>query len=450
MVKEKNIEALEKSSVRLTVTIDKDQVTKEYGDLVKEYTKTAQIKGFRRGKVPAAVLEQKFGDSLRAETSMKLMENSLKEIFDEIEEKPLPYSVPEVDGDAEIELDSDFTFSVTYDVYPAITLGEYKGLEIEQASVTVGKEDINRELETLQEQNSVVIEKSDGKVEKDSIITIDYCELDDDEKEVENSARQDFVFTVGTGYNLYKIDDDVIGMSKDEEKVIDKEYPEDFEIPDLAGTKKKIRVKITAVKEKQLPDLDDELAQDISDTYKTLKDLTDDIRKRLKEAANARIEEMTREDILTKIAEASEIDPPESMIQAEAENTWNNFIRSYRADESQMIKLLEAQGKSKDILLDEWKPQAVERIRKALVTSKLLEIEAIEISDEEYAQELQRQADAGQNSLEEIQEYITQNNLKEYIKDDLAQKKLFDKLVSMSNIKKGAKVKYLDLMEKNQ
>ncbi len=450
MVKEKNIETLENSSVRLSVTIDKSAVEDEYSNLVKTYTKSARIKGFRKGKVPPAILEQKFGDSLRAEASMNLVEKSLKEIFDEIEEKALPYSVPEVEGDTEIERGKDFSFSVKYDVYPEVQLGNYKGLEIEQPSVTIGKEDVNRELEKLQEQNSVVIQKPDGKVENNSIITMDYWEVDDEGQEIEGTRRKDFTFTVGTGYNLYKIDEDVIGMEKDEEKTIHREYPDDFEDPSLAGTKKNIHIKVTEVKEKQLPPLDDELAQDIDDSYKTLKDLTDDIKKRLKEDADRRLEETTEEKILTKIAENSHIDIPESMIRAETDNSWRHFLQSYHAEEDQMVKLLKAQGTSKEKLLEAWRPQAIERIRKALISSALLKAENIEVTDEEYEKELEHQAEIGQSSLEEIREYIQQNNIEDYIKDDLALKKLFDKLVSMSNIKRGSKIKYLDLLEKKQ
>lgn len=450
MIKDKKIEHLEKSSVRLSLTVNKENVEGEYKNLLKTYTKEAQIKGFRKGKVPPTILEQKFGDSIRAEASMNLMENSLSKVFEEIEEKPLPYSTPSVEGDTEMKLGEDFSFSVTYDIYPEIKLGEYKELEIERPSVTIGKEDVNRELETLQDQNSVVVEKADGKVEKDSIITVDYCELDEEGAELEDSHRQDFVFTVGTGYNLYKFDDDVIGMARDEEKVIEKEYPEDFEIASMAGTKKRIKVKVTAVKEKQLPALDDELAQDISDEYETLKDLTDSIKKRLKTEADNRLDEQVKEDILARIAETSDIDIPESMIKAEIENSWRHFISNYQVEEERMIKLLEAQGTSKEKLTEEWRPQAIERIRKALVSAELLKKEGIEVSDEEYEQELERQSESGQASLDDIRNYIAQNKLEEYIREDLARKKLFDKLLSMSNIKKGAKIKYLDLMEKNQ
>ncbi|MBN2050236.1 MAG: trigger factor [Spirochaetales bacterium] len=450
MIKDKTIENLEKSSVRLSVTIEKDAVQNEYQDLVKKYTKTAQIKGFRKGKVPPAILEQKFGDSLKAEASMNLMENSLKELFEEIEQKPLPYSVPEVDGDPLIDMEKDFSFSVTYDVYPEITLGDYQALEVKKPQVTIGKEDLDRELETLREQNSVVAEKSDGTVTKDSIITINYHEVDEAGQEIPGTAREDFVFTVGTGYNLYKIDDDVLGMKKDEEKVIDKTYPEDFENKDLAASTRKIKVKVTAVKEKQLPALDDELAQDISDEYKTLKDLTDSIKKRLKEAADARVDEMMKDELLSSIAASSTMEIPESMIKAETEQSWHNFLQSYRIDENRMISLLESQGKSKESLMDEWKDQAVERIRRGLVTAKLLETEKIEVTDEEYEAEVLKQAEGNSATLEEIKDYINQNNLSTYIREDLSRKKLFDKLLSLSNIKKGDKIKYLDLMEKNQ
>ena len=288
MVANKEIERLEKSAVKLTVTVEQDAVKKEFDKLVGKYCKTAHIKGFRKGKVPSAILLQKYGESIRYETSMKLIEESLKEIFDEIEERPLAYSTPELQDEAIIEEDAAYTYTVKYDVFPDVTVADYKGLTVEEPEVKIGKKEIDAELEKIQDQNSVVMEK-DGGAAKNDIVTINYSELDENGSEIEGSKREDFVFTIGTGYNIYKFDEDIEGMKKDEEKIIEKTFPDDFETAEFAGTTKKIKVLVKVVKEKQLPALDDELAQDVNEKFETLKDLKDDIKKRLETSLEQRL-----------------------------------------------------------------------------------------------------------------------------------------------------------------
>ena len=329
MVKAKSIEHLENAAVKLTVTIGQEIVREQYDDLLKSYAQTAQIKGFRKGHVPPTVLERKFGESMKFEASQKVLEESLKEIFDEIEEKPLPYFQPSLEGELEFDLDKDFTYAVKYDVYPEVKLGEYKALEIEVPQVSVTKDDEERELKALQDQNAIVMEKDEGVVETGDVVTVDYCEMDADGNEIEDTKREDFVFTQGSGYNLYKIDDDVIGMKIDEEKVTDKKFADDFENKDLAGTTKKLKITVKAIKQRQLPELDDELAQDISEKYETLADLKADIRKRLDDTVDGRIREHKVNALVEKVVAASEVPVPESMVEAVIYSAWLNFLQQF-------------------------------------------------------------------------------------------------------------------------
>ena len=303
MVKEKNVERLDNSAVKLTITVAQESLADQYSSLLKEYAKSAQIKGFRKGHVPPEVLERKFGESIKFEASQKVLEESLKSVFDEIDEKPLPYSQPSLDGELDLDIEKDLTYSVVYDVYPEIELGEYKGLEIEVPQVKVTKEDEERELTALQEQNAIVIDKEEGTVDEGNIVTVDYCELDADGNEIEETKREDFVFTQGSGYNVYKIDDDVLGMAPGDEKIVDKEYPEDFEDENLAGQKKQLRITLKAIKERQLPEIDDDLAQDISDAYETIDDLKKDIKERLENTVEARLRDRKTGALVEKIVE---------------------------------------------------------------------------------------------------------------------------------------------------
>jgi trigger factor len=450
MVSDKQVERLENSSVRLTVTVPKDEVKREYDELVGSYAKNVQIKGFRKGKVPRNVLERKFGDSFKVETAQKVIDSALQEVFREIDEKPLPYAQPELEGDLELEPEEPLTFTVKYDVFPEVEVGETTGLTIEEPQVSIKKEDEERELKQLQEQNSVVMEKDEGTVEKDNIVTIDYVELDEGGNEVEETKRQDFVFTVGSGYNLYKIDDDVVGMTAGEEKIIEKEYPEDFEYEELRGRKKKLKVTVKVVKERQLPEVDDELAQDISEKYESLDDLKKDIRDRLQRSADQRIREQKVNNLMEKIEENSKVEVPESMVYAELAGMWQNFVQQYGGNEEQVEQLLQIQGKSKADILAEWREGAEKQLRRRLIVQKLIDDAGIEIPDEEAEADLKKRAEESGANPDEALEYYKNNNMMDYIKQDLAERKLFDDLFEKNTVKKGKKQGFLDLMQGNK
>lgn len=451
MIANKNVELQENSSVKLTLTVEKDAVKKEFDSLVNKYAKTVHMKGFRKGKVPTSVLIGKFGDSLKGEATMNLMDNALSAALEDLDQKPLPYAQPEVDGDPLIDLDSEFTFSVTYDVYPDIKLGTYKGLEIEAPVCSVGKKDIDRELENLQEQNAMVVEKEDGKKVADKdIVTVNYVELDDAGEEIEDTRREDFVFTVGTEYNIYKMDKEIIGMVKDQEKVIEKTFPEDYSAESLAGTTKKIKVKVTMIKVKDLPALDDELAQDISDEYKTLEDLKKSLKKNMTEKAEEKILSLKRDALIEKILETAEIPVPRSMVQAELENSWHNFVSQSQLQEEQVLQILQLQGKGKEDLMEEWRESAEKSIKSYLVISKLTEEEKIEVSDEELDGEIKVQAEASKMTFEETKEYLQKNGMIEYLRNDLTTRKLFEALLKETTVKDGKKLSFLDLVSQNK
>lgn len=449
MSTEKQVERLENATVRLTVTIDKDTVNEKYNEVVKHYAKEAQVKGFRKGKVPFEIMERKFGDSLKWEATHQLLDESLRETLEEIEEKPLPYSQPELDGEVELQKDEDFTFSVKYDVYPKIELGEYNGVEVEVDEIEITDEDMERELKNIQEQNAVVQEKSSGAVEQDDIVTIDYWELDENDEPKDDTRREDFVFTVGTGYNLYKLDDDIIGMEAGAEKVVTKEFPDDYEHSELAGQTKKVGVKIKTIKQRELPELDDELAQDVSEKYETLEDLKQDIRKRLEEATENRMRDEKVQKILDKIVENSELELPGSMLDAELDQFWQEFVQKFQAVPEQIEQMLAAQGMTKDDFKQRWREDAEKRLSRRLVVQKILENEEIEVSDEEFDADIKEKAEASSMDLEQTREYIEQNNMTEYLRREVRERKLYDQLIERATVKPGEKVKFLDAMQRN-
>ena len=447
MITSKSVEKLENSTVKLSLTVGKEHAAKEYKDLLAKYTKEVQIKGFRKGKVPVSVLERKFGEGIRQEAAANLMDIALKAAMEDLDEKPLGYDYPEVQGEPELDPEKDFSFELIYDTFPEVKFGEYKGIEIEETQVKILKKHENAELEKIQEQNSVVMDKADETVANDDIVTLDYCEMNGKE-EVEDSKREDFVFTIGTGYNLYKIDKQLVGMKKDEEKVISKKYKEDFENKDLAGRSVKIKVKIKAVKEKQLPELDDELAQDVNEKFKTIDDLRKDIKKQLKDKAEAKTKGNKMEQIIDKLVESSEIDLPASMIKAEQENNWKNFLQQSQTQEDQMLQFLEMQGQTKDQMLESWKENAVKSLKSQLIFNKIIEDEKVEVTDDEMEEEIKKQAEMYNMPVEDLKKSFGEAGLKEYLSSDIKQKKVADFLLDNAKITKSdEKVDYDDLMK---
>jgi trigger factor len=446
VITSKSIEKLENSAVKLSLTVGKEHAATEYNELLNKYKKEVQIKGFRKGKVPSSVIERKFGEGIRQEAASNLMDKALKAAMEDLEEKPLGYDYPEVQGEPILNPEEDFSFDLIYDTFPEVKFGEYKGIKIDEKQVKILKKHENLELEKIQEQNSVVMDKADETVGDDNIVTIDYCEMDGKE-EIEDTKREDFVFTVGTGYNLYKIDKEIVGMKKNEEKVISKKYKDDFENKDLAGRSLKVKVKVKAVKEKQLPELDDELAQDVNEKFETIEDLRKDIKNQLQEKADKKIKSEKVEQLMNKLVEDSDIILPVSMIKAEQENNWKNFLQQSQTKEEQMLQFLAMQGQTKDQMLESWKENAVKSLKSQLIFNKIIEDEKIEVSDEEMEEEIKKQAEMYSMPVEDLKKSFGEAGLKEYLGSDIKQKKVVEFLLDNAKINKSAeKVDYTDLM----
>jgi len=289
-----------------------------------------------------------------------------------------------------------------------------------------------------------VIDKASGKVAKDDTVTVNYVEVDAEGKDIESTRRQDFVFTVGSGYNYYKIDDEIVGWKKDDEKTVTKTYAADFETSELAGTTKTLKVKVTAVKEKKLPELNDELAQDVSEEFKTLDDLRKNIADRLTKTVENTVKQKNLDAVLEKVAAEAKIDLPESMIQAELEQTWRTFANQSRIRPEQLEQMLGHEGKHK--MQDQWRTQAEDGLRKRLVMEKILEAEKIECTPAELDAEVATQAAASKISIDEAKEYFEKNGFLHYLEHDVRDRKLADYLLGQSKIKKGKKISYLDLL----
>ena len=452
----KQVSKLENSAVKLTATIAKDDVVNGYNENLKKYAKNISLPGFRKGHVPVKVLEQKYGDSLKQEVLIDLVDQSLNQIFAEEESKdirPLPYSQPRLENDKvpEFSTEKDLTFTVIYDVFPTVEVKEFSKIEVKEPQVSVTDKDIEEELKAIQERNAMVIDKKDGDpVEKDNIVTIDYSELNDDGSMVEGSKREGFVFTVGTGENIYKIDDEIIGMKKDETKEITKTYAKDDKDEELAGKTKKISVTVKAIKVRNLPALDDDLAQDVNEKYKTIDDLRKDITRGLEAAKTRKVNELKSQSLIEQLVEKNPVVVPQSMINAEMENRFRMMAQQFQTTPQQLEKMIEASGQKKEDMLKQWTGDAEKMLKSRLIVEQLLQDKNITVTPEEVEAEYAKMAEDAGTTVDAIKEQYKDPRYKEYIIDDLKERKLFEDLYKQVKVSKGDKMEFADLFKNAQ
>ena len=447
----KEFKNLEKSAVELTVTIAKKDVAETYENTLKNYVKNAQIPGFRKGHVPANVLERKYGDSIKADTLGTLIDQSFDEIFkEETENRPLPYAQPTMEKAPELDITKDLTYTVKYDVFPKVEVKDFVGVNVKEPQVTITDDDLSDELKTIQERNATVTEKKDGVVEKDNIVTINYVEVGEDGKEITDTKREDYVFTVGSGENLYKIDDEVVGMKKDETKEITKNYKKDFENSDLAGKTVKLNVTVKAVKIRDIPALDDDFAQDVNDKYKTLQDMKDDLKKNMELAVSRRVKEMKNNSLLEQLVEKNKFDIPASMLAAELDGRWRMMAQQFQTTPEQLDKMIAASGQSKEAMLNEWTGDSEKMLKSRIIVDSLIRARNISVTPEEIEEQYKRIADEGGMTVEEVKKHYEDPRSKEYLIDDTKENKLYDQLYKEVKVSKGDKISFKDLFNNPQ
>jgi trigger factor len=448
----KEITRLEQSSAKLTVTIGKEDVSSQYDELLAGYSKSLQMPGFRKGKVPREVLERKFGASLKEEALSRIIEKSVAEIFQDENflpaDKPLPYSQPKLQEMPALNFGEDLQFSLTYDVLPTVKVETWKGLSVEVPDAGVTDEDIDRELELIRNRNAIVQDKDDDAFAADGdVVTVSYLELSESGEPLEETKREDFAFTLGSGYNMYRFDEEIKGMKKGEARDFEKIYPEDFIDKELAGRTIKLRVSLTALKSKILPELNDDLAQDVDEKYKTLEDLKADIRERFTKNLDKRLRDLTLNSLLEKIMETAPVELPESMIRVELDARWRNMARQLQTTAEELPALMGSPDTAYEDITSKWRPDVTKALHSRLIVETLMEEQNFAVTDEEVTQEIAALAETNGMSIEEIEKYYEQDGMQDYLKQDIKERKLFDILIAENTIVKGKQEKYLDLVQ---
>ncbi len=443
MVVEKSIKGLANSQLALTVTVDAASVEDAYQAKLKKYQANLQLDGFRKGKAPVSIVERKYGDAIREESTFECLEENLKQAIDTLEDKdkPLAYSTPVLQDEEKLipfKKGEGITFTVHYDVYPAIEVKDYKAREVEVTEVQIADSDVDAEIEKLRDQNAIVKTK-DGAIEKGDIVTLDYVELDEEGNPVADTERKNFTFTLGTGYNYYRIDDDLVGLKKGDEKVIEKKYADDDVT--FHGEKKNLKVKVDEVKFRELPEVDADFCQDVKEEYKSV----DDLKKGLREKLEKEVEDALKNDkinaLLALLVEETKFDVPASMVDVELDHSWRNFVQQSGLEENKLLQFFSMQNQTKEGIMAEWRPSAEKNLREQLILEEIKKKEDFKVDEEEY-----------KKTCDEQLKNITDEKTKEYyenmIKDDMQFKMVVPFLLENNTFKTKETKSYKEFMNK--
>lgn len=339
------LEAREKSQKALTMTIAAADLQKAYGEKLAKYAREMTFKGFRKGKAPIDFVTRQIGDYVREEVVYDTIDSTFNAEVEKLamEDRPLPYAKASIEGEDKLKdykLGEDLTVTIAYDVFPAVELGQYKGLELEVLDGQVTDANIDAEVESLREQNANIMNK-EGEAKLGDIATVDYAELDEAGVAIEATKRNDFTFTLGSSYNQYKIDDEVVGMKVGDQKTVDKSYGEDFSDESLRGRSVKLSITLTKLKERVLPEVDDDFAQDVKEEYKTVADLREGIRKNLTESLENMQKDEKLDLVFSALRKSSKYTIPQSMRDFSIRTETRNQLRQMGYDAQTVDRMME-------------------------------------------------------------------------------------------------------------
>jgi len=415
------VENLEKSMAKLTVTVSAEDFEKALQRAYQKQKKNISIPGFRKGKVPRQVIEKMYGAGVFYEDAA----NSILPgaYADAAKESGLDItSTPQIDV-TQIEKGKDFIFTAAVALKPDVVLGQYKGVEVPKPDRTVTDEDVEKALKEEQEKNARQITVEDGGAENGDSVVMDY-EGKIDGEPFEGGSAKNHTLVLGSGSFIPGFEDGLLGVKGGETRDVEVTFPEDYHAEELKGKKAVFTCKVERVTRKELPELDDEFAQEVSE-FDTLDAYKADVRKNLETKKEEAARQEIKDNAVSKAAQNSTIEIPAPMIDTQADRMIDNFARRLQAQGMSMQQYMQFTGSDENMMREQVKPQAEIQIRNQLTLEKIAEAENIQVSDEEVDQEIEKMAKAYNMEPDKMKEIIGDEE-KENIRKDLADQKAMD------------------------
>ena len=418
------VENLEKSMAKITITVDADAFEEA---MVKSYNKNKKnisIQGFRKGKAPRKMVEKLYGPEVFYEDAANFAipdayEEAAKESGLEI------VSRPEIDV-VEIEKGKDFIFTATVAVKPEVTLGDYKGIEVEKKTVKVMAADVNAEIDKVREQNSRMITVENRGIKKDDTAVIDFEGFVDGEP-FQGGKGEDYSLVIGSHSFIDTFEDQLVCKKAGEEVDVNVTFPEEYHEASLKGKPALFKVTVKEIKKKELPKLDDEFASEVSE-FETLKEYKASVKKNLTERRKEEAKREKENEVVEKVVENITVELPEPMVDEQTQQMIQEFAGRLSSQGLSFDQYMQMTGMTVDALMGQMKPEAEKRIRTRLALEAIVDAEKIKATAKDIDKEIENMANMYQMEVDKIKEMIGDAE-KEQIGKDLAVQKAVDFVV---------------------
>ena len=406
----------------LTVTVPEEKVDKALDQAFKKVVKQINVPGFRKGKVPRQIFEQRFGvEALYQDAVDILLPEAYGEAIDETGINPV--AQPEVSV-TQIEKGKDFIFDATVTVEPEVKLGDYKGLEIEKQDTELTDDELQESIDHSLGHLAEMVVKEDGAVENGNTVNIDFSGSVDGE-EFEGGQAEGYDLEVGSGSFIPGFEEQLEGMKTGEEKDVVVTFPEEYHAEELAGKEANFKTKVNEIKYKDVPELNDEIANELDSNAETVDEYKENLRKRLSEQKATEAENTEKEEAINKATENTTIDIPEAMVNTELDRMIQEFGQRIQQQGLDLQTYYQISGQNEDQLREQMKDDAEQRVKTNLTLTAIADAENVEVSDEDIDKELEKMSEQFNISVEDIKSTLGNTDI---VKNDVRIQKVIDLL----------------------
>lgn len=422
-------EKLEGNNGVLTIEVSPEDFNNALDQAFKKVAKDVQIPGFRKGKIPRKIFENRFGvESLYQDAIDFVLPEAYGNAVIEADIEPIEQPDIEV---GEIELGEVVTFTAKVTVKPEVTLGEYKGLEVEEDSVDVTDEDVEKAIETLRDQQAELVLKEEGAIEDGDTVVIDFEGFTDGEA-FEGGKGENHSLEIGSGQFIPGFEEKLIGKELGADVEVELTFPEEYHAEELAGKDAMFKVQIHEIKFKELPDLDDEFAKDVDEEVETLDELKTKKRTELEEQKTQERDNKKREVLIEKVTENATVDIPDVMVETELEQMLREFEQRLQQQGMTLEMYSEFSGQDQNELKAQMKEDAAKRVKTNLTLEAITIAEDLQVEEEDITKELENMAQMYNVDLEQIKQMLGGNT--EMLEGDMKIRKSIDFLVEQSKV----------------
>jgi trigger factor len=427
-----NYELLKKENNKVTVSMTVD--AEGFKTAVKAaYMKERgrfNIPGFRKGKAPKRVIETQYGEGVFFEEAINILLNEhYPKAIDEL--KLDVVDRPDVDI-KDINVETGVVLEATVDVKPEIVVENYKGIEVEKIENPVSDEAVEEELKKVQDQNGRLLTLEEGKIQDKDVANINYAGFLGEEQ-FEGGTADGHDLTIGSGQFIPGFEEQLIGANVGDDVEVNVSFPEEYHAENLAGQAVVFKVKVNSISRKELPELDDEFAKDVSE-FDTLDEYKADLKRIMVEQASNADKAAQRDKVIEAIAQTVEVEIPEGMINQEVDHMLRDFGMQLQYQGLQLEQYYQLTNSSEADLRSQMAEDASMRVKTNLVIEKVQELEAIEASEEDLNAEFEKYAEMQKTDVDAIKKMFEQDNF-EYIKNTIAVRKTVDFLVENATLK---------------